>query len=34
MTDLNDADRMKALESAFAEFTRTTAAMGEWYRSL
>lgn len=34
MTDPNDADRMKALESAFAEFTRTTAAMGEWYRSL
>jgi signal transduction histidine kinase len=25
---------MKALESAFEEFTRTTAAMGEWYRSL
>ncbi|MEA3366352.1 MAG: PAS domain S-box protein, partial [Candidatus Hydrogenedentes bacterium] len=33
MTDQRDVD-MKTLESAFAEFTRTTAAMGEWYRAL
>ena len=33
MSEQRDME-MKALESAFAEFTRTTAAMGEWYRSL
>ncbi len=34
MTENSDTDKMQALEHAFAEFTRTTAAMGEWYRSL
>ncbi|HQH50852.1 MAG TPA: ATP-binding protein [Candidatus Hydrogenedentes bacterium] len=33
MSNQRDAD-MKTLESAFAEFTRTTAVMGEWYRAL
>ncbi len=33
MSEQRDVE-MKALESAFAEFTRTTTVMGEWYRAL